>query len=117
MAVAAETQWSRRRRGFWGRALQASVPYWLILPILAVIGAILGYPLYSLIRLSFQHYGLFELIRHSGQSIGLRNYGSVLHDAVFWHTVLRTVVFTVANVGLTMVFGTLIALLLTRVSA
>ncbi len=117
MAVAAETQWSRRRRGFWGRALHASVPYWLILPILVVIGAILGYPLYSLIRLSFQHYGLFELIRHSGQWIGVRNYSSVLHDTVFWHTLFRTVVFTIANVALTMVLGTLIALLLARVSA
>src|SRR5712691_7438754 len=116
MAVAAETQWSRRRRGFWGRALHASVPYWLILPILVVIGAILGYPLYSLVRLSFQHYGLFELIRHAGQSVGLRNYSSVLHDGIFWHTLLRTVVFTIANVGLTMVLGLLIALLLVRVS-
>jgi N,N'-diacetylchitobiose transport system permease protein len=118
MAVAAETSphWSRRRRLTWGRVLRESVPYWLILPVLGVIGAILGYPLYSMIRLSFQHYGLFELIRHAGQSVGLSNYGSVLHDAVFWHTLLRTVVFTVVNVGLTIVLGTLLALLLVRVS-
>jgi N,N'-diacetylchitobiose transport system permease protein len=82
-----------------------------------VIGAVLGYPLYYLVRLSFQHYGLFELIRHAGQWVGLRNYGSVLHDSVFWHTLLRTIVFTVANVGLTMVLGTLTALLLVRVSS
>jgi N,N'-diacetylchitobiose transport system permease protein len=50
-------------------------------------------------------------------SVGLHNYGSVLHDPVFWHTLLRTVVFTVANVTLTIVFGLLIALLLVRVSA
>ena len=37
-------------------------------------------------------------------------------DQVFWHTLLRTVIFTVANVGLTIVGGTLIALLLVRVS-
>jgi N,N'-diacetylchitobiose transport system permease protein len=85
--------------------------------VLGVIGAILGYPLYNLVRLSFQHYGLFELIRHKGQSVGLANYGSVLHDSVFWHTLERTVVFTIANVGLTMVLGTLLALLLTKVSA
>ncbi len=48
------------------------VPYWLIPPVLVVVGAILGYPLYSLISLSLQRYGLFELIRHSGQSVGLR---------------------------------------------
>jgi N,N'-diacetylchitobiose transport system permease protein len=118
LAPAAETpQWSRRRRRFWGRALQGAIPYALILPVLGVIGAILGYPLYSLVRLSLQHYGLFELIRHSGQWVGLHNYGSVLHDTVFWHTLLRTVLFTVANVTLTMVLGTLLALLLARVSA
>ncbi len=85
--------------------------------MLGAIGAILGYPLYNLVKLSFQRYGLFELIRHAGPWVGLHNYGSVLHDPVFWHTLVRTVVFTVANVGLTMVLGTLIALLLVRVSA
>src|SRR5207248_1443682 len=68
-------------------------------------------------KLSTERYGLFELIRHSGPSIGLHNYGTVLHDAVFWHTLLRTVVFTIANVSLTMVLGMAIALLLTRVSS
>ena len=119
-AIAAETvsTWSRRRRrSTWRRAARGSIPYGLILPVLGVIAAILGYPLYSLVRLSLQHYGLFELIRHSGESIGLANYSSVLHDAVFWDTLQRTVIFTVANVLLTMVLGTLIALLLVRVSA
>jgi len=82
-----------------------------------VIALILGYPLYWLVKLSTERYGLFELIRHSGASVGLDNYRSVLHDAVFWHTLLRTVVFTAANVVLTMVLGMLLALLLVRVSA
>ncbi|HVS85030.1 MAG TPA: sugar ABC transporter permease [Gaiellaceae bacterium] len=80
------------------------------------MGAILGYPIYSLVRISLQRYQLAELIQHKGEWIGLHNFGLVLHDQVFWHTLLRTVVFTVANVGLTMVLGTLIALLLVRVS-
>jgi N,N'-diacetylchitobiose transport system permease protein len=88
----------------------------LIVPVLAVIGVILGYPLYWLIRLSTERYGLFELIQHKGASVGLDNYRSVLHDQIFWHTLLRTVVFTVANVSLTIVLGMLIALLLVRVS-
>jgi N,N'-diacetylchitobiose transport system permease protein len=81
-----------------------------------VIVAILGYPIYNLVRLSLQKYGLFELLRHHGTPVGLHNFGSVLHDAIFWHTLLRTVIFTVANVGLTIVLGTAIALLLVRVS-
>ena len=117
MAVAAETtKWSRRRRLTWARAGRASVPYWLILPVVAALGAILGYPIYRLVRLSLEHYTLFELIRHHGQWVGLKNFSSVLHDQVFWHTVLRTVIFTIVNVGLTIVGGTLIALLLVRVS-
>ena len=81
-----------------------------------MVGLTLGYPIYQLVRLSFERYGLFELIRHQGHWVGLRNYGSVLHDSVFWNTLLRTAVFTVANVALTMVLGTLIALLLVRIS-
>jgi ABC-type sugar transport system permease subunit len=98
------------------RILRASVPYWLLLPVVVVLGAILGYPIFSLVRLSFQHYTLFELIRHHGQWVGLHNFGSVLHDPIFWHTALRTIVFTAVNVGLTMVLGTLLALLFIRVS-
>ena len=117
MAVAAETtKWSRRRRLSWARLGRASVPYWLILPVVAALAVILGYPIYSLVRLSLQHYTLFELIKHHGQWVGLDNFSSVLHDQVFWHTVLRTVIFTIANVGLTILGGTLIALLLVRVS-
>ena len=92
------------------------MPYALVLPVVAVMGAILGYPIYYLVRLSFQKYDLFSLLQHHGTYIGLHNFGTVLHDSIFWHTLLRTVVFTAANVGLTMVFGTLIALLLVRVS-
>jgi N,N'-diacetylchitobiose transport system permease protein len=104
---------SRRRRRLWGRV---AVPYALIAPVVVTIALILGYPLYFLVRLSLQQYGLFELIRHKGIGVGLANYRSVLHDQVFWHTLVRTVVFTAANVGLTMVLGLLIALLLVRVS-
>ena len=67
-------------------------------------------------RISFEQYGLFELIQHKGHWIGLDNYRSVLGDHVFWDTVVRTVVFTIVNVGLTIVLGTLIALLLPRIS-
>jgi N,N'-diacetylchitobiose transport system permease protein len=98
----------RRRRRSWA-------PYGLVSPVVVAIGLILGYPAYKLVRLSFEKYGLFELIAKKGQWIGLKNYGSVLHDKVFWDAVVRTVVFTIANVGLTIVLGTLIALLLVRI--
>jgi N,N'-diacetylchitobiose transport system permease protein len=97
------------------RAGRALAPYGLLLPAGIVIGGILGYPLYLLVKLSFQHYGLFEAIRHHGQWIGLDNYSRVIHDHQFWVVLGRTLLFTAVNVALTMLLGTLIALLLVRV--
>jgi N,N'-diacetylchitobiose transport system permease protein len=101
--------WTRQRIG------RVAAPYVLLVPAAGVIGAVLGYPLYLLVKLSFQKYGLFELIRHSGRWIGTQNYGHILHDSQFWHVLGRTVLFTAVNVTLTMVLGTAIALLLVQV--
>jgi N,N'-diacetylchitobiose transport system permease protein len=104
---------SRRQR----RLTRArAVPYLLIAPVVVAIALVLGYPLYWLVKLSTEQYGLFQLIQHQGIPIGLKNYSSVLHDSVFWRTLLRTVVFTAINVTLTIVLGMLMALLLTKVS-
>ena len=92
------------------------MPYLLIAPVVLVLAAILGYPIYYLVRLSLQRYDLFALLQHHGTYVGLENFTDVLRDPVFQHTLVRTIVFTVANVGLTMVLGTLIALLLVRIS-
>jgi N,N'-diacetylchitobiose transport system permease protein len=108
---------SRRRRPVTrqrvGRAL---APYALVAPAMVVLGVVLGYPMYMLVKMSFQKYGLFELIRHKGRWVGTANYSQILHDSEFWHVVLRTVGFTTAAVSLTMVLGTAIALLLVQVS-
>jgi N,N'-diacetylchitobiose transport system permease protein len=106
----------RRRRPLHERVARTSVPYLLVLPVVAVIAAILGYPLYKLVTLAFQQYGLPELIQRKGVWIGLDNFESVLRDSIFWDVLLRTVVFTFANVSLTIVVGTLLALLLVKVS-
>jgi N,N'-diacetylchitobiose transport system permease protein len=82
--------------------------------VVAVLAAVLAYPIYYLVRISLERFQLFELVRGAGVYIGLDNFRSVLHDPIFWHTLLRTVVFTAANVSVTIVGGTLIALLLLR---
>ena len=50
------------------------------------MGAVMAYPLYLLVRLSFERYGLFELIRHKGVWIGVENYTQIIHDGQFWHS-------------------------------
>jgi N,N'-diacetylchitobiose transport system permease protein len=107
----------RRRRFTRERLTRGTIPFALVLPALVVIAAVLAYPLYYLVRLSFQHYGLFQLIAHHGEWVGLQNYSTILHDPLFWHVLWRTIVFTIVNVALTVGLGTLIALLLVRLGA
>jgi N,N'-diacetylchitobiose transport system permease protein len=99
------------------RLVRVAAPYLLLLPALAVIGGVLGYPLFKLLTLSFQEYGLFELIAGKGTWIGLENYETILGDRRFWVVLGRTIAFTAVTVGLTMVLGTLLALLLARLGA
>ena len=91
------------------------LPYAVITPSLLIIGGILAFPLGWLVWLSFQHYGLRELIQQQGEWVGLKNYQAILTDPFFHQVLIRTLLFTVACVGLTIALSTLIALLLTRV--
>jgi N,N'-diacetylchitobiose transport system permease protein len=106
----------RRRRLTRRSVVRFAAPYALIAPAIVVIAAILAYPLYYLVRLSLQRYGLFQLIAHKGSYVGLHNFGILLHDPVFWHTLVRTVIFTFVNVSLTIVLGTLVAMLCVKVA-
>ncbi|TMC14275.1 MAG: sugar ABC transporter permease [Chloroflexi bacterium] len=93
-----------------------TLPYTLIAPAAIVIFGVLAYPLGMLAWISFQHYGLKELIAHQGDWVGLQNYTTLLADPLFLRVVLVSVVFTLVNVGLTLLFSTLIALLMSKVS-
>jgi N,N'-diacetylchitobiose transport system permease protein len=116
-SVAGSVARPARRRRLGVRLGRATVPYALLVPTAAVLGAVLAYPLYLLTTLSFQRYGLFELIQEKGTWIGLDNFRTIVDDDQFWDVLVRTIAFTFANVALTMVLGTLIALLLVRLGA
>lgn len=96
--------------------LRRGLPYALIAPATLVIAGVLGWPLVMLVSLSLQHYGLRQLFQHHGTFIGLQNYATILTDPQFAYTLRTTVLFTVANVGLSMALALLIALLMERVS-
>jgi N,N'-diacetylchitobiose transport system permease protein len=91
------------------------LPYALIAPSVAVIAGVLALPLVTLVGLSLQNYGLRELIAHQGRWVGLDNYRAILTDPLFHQVVIRTLVFTLTCVALTIVLSTLISLLLLRV--
>ena len=95
--------------------MRAWRPWVLIAPALAVLGGLLLYPLYRVAWLSFQDFGLRELVTGETDWIGFANFGELLSEPLLWETVLpNTVVFAVVNVALTVTVGTLVALLLAR---
>jgi N,N'-diacetylchitobiose transport system permease protein len=81
----------------------------------AVIAGVLAFPLGMLVWLSLQNYGLRELIAHQGQWVGLANYWTILTDPLFHQVVIRSLLFTLGCVALTLVLSTLISLLLLKV--
>ncbi|MFI6336903.1 carbohydrate ABC transporter permease [Streptomyces sp. NPDC050535] len=92
----------------------ASAPYLLLLPALAATAVLLGWPLVKNGMLSFQNLNPRQLILHLTEWNGIDNYQEVLSGSDFWNVVVRTIVFTAANVVLIMVLGTLVGLLLAR---
>ena len=81
--------------------------YLPLLPSLFAFLVLLGYPVLLAVVISFQRMGLRELVHHQ-----LENYASILADPTFWAVAIRTLAFTAFNVALTMILGTLVALLL-----
>lgn len=84
-------------------------PYLLITPSLVALGLILGFPIVKLITLSFERYGLFEIIAGDGVFIGLQNYREIFIDSEFWQILRRTLFFTLGMVSVSIVFGAWLA--------
>ncbi|MFF7203732.1 carbohydrate ABC transporter permease [Streptomyces sp. NPDC008141] len=89
-------------------------PYLLIAPTILGAAFLLAYPLVRNLVISFQHYGMAELIRGGAGFAGLENYREILGDTAFWEVVRRTLWWTALNVVLIMVLGTVVALMLQR---
>ncbi|SDJ50070.1 carbohydrate ABC transporter permease [Streptomyces indicus] len=89
-------------------------PYLLIAPTVLGVAFLLLYPLLRNLQLSFQSFGMGELIRGGAEFVGLDNYRELLGGGEFWDVVVRTLVWTVVNVVLIVGLATLVALMLQR---
>lgn len=97
------------------RLLRATRPWLLLAPALVVLGVLLLWPMVRVVMLSFQDYGLRQIRTGESNYTGLDNYRKLLTDSFLWQTALpNTVLFAAACVSLTVVLGTLVALLLHR---
>ena len=81
----------------------------LMLPLLAVMIAVIGWPLADTVGLSFTD---AKLVGTSGNFVGIDNYVKTLTSANFQRTLTTTTIFAVVSVFAEMVLGVLAALLL-----
>lgn len=100
---------ARRRRRAGGLT-----PYALLVPASIVLAAIVGWPLVQLLVTSMQEFGRAQVFGAAPEWVWFDNYVSVLTDPEFYAVLGRSLVFAAACVVITMVLGTLIALLLQR---
>jgi N,N'-diacetylchitobiose transport system permease protein len=101
--------------------LNDALPYLAISPTVITFAVLLGVPLVVLFATSMQKFGLFELLNNVTTWVGLDNYYQVLFQTPaglpdFVTVVIRTTVFMIVNVTLTITLGTLIALLLEKLN-
>lgn len=83
----------------------------LMLPLLIVMIAIIGWPLIDTVRLSFTD---AKLVGTAGGFVGLDNYVKMLSGSNFQRTLVTTTLFAVLSVAAEMVIGVLAALLLNQ---
>ncbi|QTR05519.1 sugar ABC transporter permease, partial [Saccharothrix algeriensis] len=75
------------------------LPYLLLAPALIGILWLIGWPVLSLLVTSFRRLNLRELTRGEVVWVGLDNYAEILGNPDFWTITARTIAFTVAVVG------------------
>lgn len=104
----------RRHAGAGAGRRGGLLPYALLVPTLAAIGAGLGWPLVRLLVLSTQEYGRRQQFGAPAEFIGADNFREIFGSSYFWDVLWRSLIFCAVNVALTIVLGTLLALLLDR---
>ncbi len=86
------------------------LPWWLLAPLILLIGLLAVYPVGRTIALSLFTQNLDTGLRP--EFSGLTNYIRAAGDSHFWETVVRTLVFTIVAVSLELLLGLLAALAL-----
>ncbi len=85
----------------------------LTAPAVIVMLAVTAYPMLNALWLSLFSYRLTDPAAR--EFIGLRNYGVVLSDALWWQTVFTTVIITLITVAMELVIGFGFAMVMHRV--
>lgn len=82
---------------------------WMVVPTLAVLAVVVGYPIIYTVVLSGQDYNLLDF--SPAKSVGLDNYKALFNDPIFWLSLKNTAVYTFGSVGISVLLGLALALL------
>ena len=91
-------------------------PYLLIIPSIAILVLALGYPLVWQFVTSMQKFGLAQQFGQPAEFVWFENYVTLFTDPYMWTVVARSIAFCLVTAGVTMVVGTLLALLMNVVN-
>jgi multiple sugar transport system permease protein len=103
---------ARARRTRRGRD-EENLGWYLVAPAVAVMLAVTAYPLGRAVWLSLYSYKLTDPA--GKEFVGLRNYGVILTDGLWWQTVTTTVLITVITVAIELVIGFAFASVMHRI--
>jgi ABC-type sugar transport system permease subunit len=104
----------RLRAAVWMRKHKLA-PYLLLIPSLLLIGGLVLWPTLQIGVLSFQNKGLPQVIgTEPTQWVGFSNFSQILHDPEFWLSLRISLVTAAIMVPLTLIIGTLVGLLLSK---
>ena len=87
-------------------------PYLLVAPAVLIILCVVFIPVVNAVKMSFQSYDLRK--PKDIAFIGLSNYITLFQDALFWKSLIKTILWVVFGVGFQFVFGFILAVLLNQ---
>ncbi|HEY4268135.1 MAG TPA: sugar ABC transporter permease [Galbitalea sp.] len=91
-------------------------PYALVIPSVVILVLAMGYPLIWQLVTSTQQFGLAQQFGQPAPFVGFGNYVTLATDPYMWTVILRSLAFCLACAAITMVIGTLLALLMNVVA-
>lgn len=86
-------------------------PYFWLLPSIALMVTMIVIPIFSVFKISFSEVGRTGLVKDFNGGL---NYIEIFNDPIFWNTLKNTVIWTIVVVGVSTVFGFILAMVLNQ---
>lgn len=86
-------------------------PYFWLLPSIIMMTVFIMIPILTVFRISFSEVGRTGKIKGFN---GIENYLAIFDKPAFWHTLMNTLIWTVVVVGISTIFGFILAMVLNK---